>query len=109
MPIKHCEETRKRVRLTVAAWAYEKHNDPIMSDAEYDQLALSIDLRKTTSRPDLDDWWRENFNPSTGMWVFRHPEVDIVEKAYRLLRPRAPVMSVWQSFLWKALNRSLHS
>lgn len=67
-------ETRKRIRLSVAAYAYECMGTTIMSDAEFDALAYSIDLKIDTRRPDLDAWFRENFKPHTGMWVNNHPE-----------------------------------
>ena len=69
-----CKETRKRIRVTVAAWAYEVLQEPIMDDAQYDALAYSIDLSVDTRRPDLDKWYRQNFKPYTGSWVHGHPE-----------------------------------
>ena len=95
-----CTETRNRIRLAVAAWAYETHDDPLMSDAEFDHLALSIDLNTSTARPDMDKWWRENFNPSTGMWVLRHPETEGLERIYRMLRAE----SAWERVLKALFN-----
>ena len=88
--MEHCQQTRARIRLAVAAWAYEVHDDPILTDAEFDALALSIDVRESTSRPDLDEWFRENFNPSTGMWVHNHPETTALESIYRMIRRSEP-------------------
>ena len=98
-----CTETRNRIRLSVAAWAYERHDHPIMSDAEFDHLALSIDLNKSTSRPDLDDWWRDNFNPSTGMWVLRHPESEGLERIYQTMHASR---TRWEVLLQRLLERS---
>lgn len=81
-----CQETRRRIRVAVAAWAYEVHNDPIMSDAEFDELALSIDLDRSTARGDLDEWFANHFQPDTGMWVHQHPEKAGLERIYRMLR-----------------------
>lgn len=69
-----CRETRKRIRVAVAAWAYEVLHRPIMSDAEFDELAKSIDLSVDTRRPDLDKWFRKNFQSYTGSWVHGHPD-----------------------------------
>jgi hypothetical protein len=69
-------ETRKRIRISVAAYAYEFLNTPVMSDAEFDALAQSINLSIDTRRPDIDKWFRKNFNPSTGMWIHSHPELN---------------------------------
>lgn len=71
---KVCDETRRRIRLSVAAYAYEYLGQPTMTDAEFDKLATSIDLSIDTRRPDLDKWFRDNFEPHTGMWVHKHPE-----------------------------------
>jgi hypothetical protein len=67
-------ETRKRIRISVAAYAYELLSTPILSDEEFDALAYSIDLKISTRRPDLDAWFRRNFEPHTGMWIYGHPE-----------------------------------
>jgi len=67
-------ETKNRIKLAVAAYAYEVLNLPIMTDSDFDALAKKIDLSINTRRPDLDKWFRENFSPSTGMWVLNHPD-----------------------------------
>jgi len=36
----------------------------------------------TLYRPDLDGWWRQNFQPHTGLWIHSHPELDIVRSRY---------------------------
>jgi hypothetical protein len=35
-------EIRNRIRVAAAAYAYEVENDPILTDAEFDALCLSI-------------------------------------------------------------------
>lgn len=82
-----CHETRRRIRAAVAAWAYEVHDDPIMSDSEFDALARSICVDRSTRRGDMDAWFLMNFNPSTGVWVHQHPEKDGLERIYQMLRP----------------------
>lgn len=85
--IDHCPETRRRIRLSVAAWAYEIHDDPVMSDADFDALSRQVDLSISTARPDLDEWFRAAFDPNTGVWVHGHPEAGRLEALYRSLRP----------------------
>jgi hypothetical protein len=51
-----------------------------MSDSEFDELAKSIDLSVDTRRPDLDKWFRKNFDPFTGMWIHGHPERQRIEQ-----------------------------
>lgn len=72
-------ETKNRIKLAVAAYAYEVLNLPIMTDSEFDDLAKKIDLTVNTRRPDLDKWFRGNFSPSTGMWVLNHPDRRILD------------------------------
>lgn len=81
-----CPETRRRIRVAVAAWAYEVHSDPIMTDAEFDELAKSIDVDRSTLHSDLDKWFVANFTPDTGMWVHNHPEPEGLERIYQMLR-----------------------
>ena len=84
-------ETRNRIRVALAARAYEKYADPIMTDAEFDKLALEIDLSVNTHRPDLDKWFRREFSSATGSWVGSHPDKDrlddILEKYFKLKSP----------------------
>ena len=104
----HCPETRNRIRLSLAAWAYEVHADSIMSDDEFDRLALSIDVRKSTARPDLDEWFRKNFNPHTGMWVMNHPERDRIEALYQSLsrsrRAEPEGQTLWEIIIGRVLG-----
>jgi hypothetical protein len=66
-------ETRNRIRVAVAAYAYEIENDPIISDAEFDALCLAINPQVDTGNPVTDKFFREEFDPNTGSWVHRHP------------------------------------
>lgn len=79
-----CEvETHKRIKVALAAYAYEILNDSFMNDSEFDELAKSIDLNIATKRPDLDEWFKSNFQADTGMWIHNHPELDKIGKLYR--------------------------
>lgn len=71
-------ETQRRVHLTVAAYAYEIESVSLIDDRTFDAECLLVDLAVDTARPDLDRWWRENFDPSTGMWIHQHPELEKV-------------------------------
>lgn len=81
-------QTAIRMRLAAAAYAYEIDDDPIITDAEFDHGCTLIDLRIDTTRPDLDNYFREHFDPSTGVWIHRHPELDkVAAYLYRLRNP----------------------
>jgi len=67
-------EIRNRILVSVAAYAYEYLNAPIMSDSEFDALAQKIDLTQDTGNKKLDDFFKNNFNADTGLWIHKHPE-----------------------------------
>ena len=86
-------ERRNRILLAFAAYAYEFDSNSIMSDAEFDELCRKIDptvstvgkyhtpeeIRRCTK---LDKFWREEFSPSTGQWIQKHPELARVSQIY---------------------------
>lgn len=67
-------ERRNRIRLAVAAYAYEVLNETIMPDAEFDALAMKIEPSMSTGHPVLDRFFMEHFDPFTGLWVRKHPD-----------------------------------
>ena len=68
------QETRNRILVSVAAYAYEYLDKPIMSDADFDALCKRIDPKLDTGNAKLDAFFRDCFNSATGMWIHRHPE-----------------------------------
>lgn len=68
-------ERRRRIRVSIASYAYEFLNTPITSDSEYDKESYLINLAQNTDNPEMDKWFRENFQPSTGMWIRNHPNL----------------------------------
>jgi len=75
-------ETQKRIKLLICAYSYEFKNHSIINDEEFDKLAKSIKPSISTKRPDLDEWFKNNFNSDTGMWIHSFPELDKIEKIY---------------------------
>jgi hypothetical protein len=73
-------ERRIRIRLSLLAYAYEFAGVSLVSDARYDALAKASDPTIRTGY--LDDWWRDNFLPWSGMWVHEHPEVAKLERLF---------------------------
>lgn len=69
------KERRLRIRLAVAAYAYEVCNESIMSDHEFDKLCTEVDLSVDTGNTKMDSWFRKEFNPSTGQWIHKHPQL----------------------------------
>lgn len=75
-------ERKRRILLAVAAYAYEKESESIMTDHEYDRLSLLIDPTIDTGRPELDKFFRTEFSPDTGQWIGAHPEFHKVADLY---------------------------
>lgn len=75
-------EKRNRIRLSVFAYAYEVMNDSLISDADFDTLSLRIDPKVETGNKKLDRFFAKHFDPSTGMWVTKHPEKRLLHAAY---------------------------
>lgn len=67
-------ERRNRIRLSVAAYAYEVLNESIMSDGEFDALAMQVEPSVLTGHPQLDAFFMAKFDPFTGVWVRQHPD-----------------------------------
>jgi hypothetical protein len=80
------EQIRLRIKLSVAAYAYEYRNNSIMSDAEFDEMSYLVDTGIATGNRKLDNFFKKHFEPATGMWVRKHPDkkglVNIYERYY---------------------------
>jgi len=81
--MEHSEEIRRRIKLSVAAYAYEVHDDSVMSDGEFDQQSLLVDTSVSTGNRKLDNFFKKYFDPSTGSWIHKHPEIDKIAELYR--------------------------
>ncbi len=75
-------EVRRRIGISVAAYAYEIANKPIMADCTFDWLAAQIDRKMGTCHPELDEFFASRFSPMTGMWIHEHPELDKVKRTF---------------------------
>ena len=77
------QEIRNRIKLSVAAYAYEFKGDSIMSDHEYDELSLKINPNEKTGNDVMDKFFKTQFQPDTGMWIRSHPEIKKLEYLYK--------------------------
>lgn len=86
-------ERHNRIRLAVAAYAYEYESVEIMSDAEFDKLAYGINQKMDTWKDQTckerqayskkhDKFFRDIFQPFTGMWIRRHPDLIGIKQIY---------------------------
>ncbi len=77
------EEIRRRIKLSVAAYAYEVMDDSIMSDADFDEQCKLVDVSKSTGNKKIDNFFRNHFDASTGQWIHKHPEKHKLEWIYQ--------------------------
>lgn len=75
-------ETRRRIMVAVWAYAYEFEDETVVPDAHFDAECRLINPSISTTRPDLDMFFRTNFHPDTGMWIHKHPELHKVKDTY---------------------------
>lgn len=76
------KETKKRIQVALWAYAYEIESDPLVSDAEFDKMCESVDLKVDTGNKMMDDWFKENFEAHTGQWVHKHPQMGRLKDLY---------------------------
>ena len=79
-PVEH--EVRRRIKLSIAAYAYEYLDESIMSDAEFDKMCLEVDLKIDTGNKKMDNFFKKHFDPSTGQWIRKHPEIKKIADRY---------------------------
>lgn len=67
-------ERKNRIKVAVAAWAYEVRNESIMSDHDFDDLCKKIDPSIDTGDKIMDKFFREEFSAHTGQWIWKYPK-----------------------------------
>lgn len=78
-------ERRRRIRVATWAWAYERYDSPLASDARFDEQSYLIDPSIATGHEKLDVFFRTRFAACTGQWVYKHPELDRLDLLTRYL------------------------
>ena len=78
-------ERRRRIRLSLWAYAYEMRGESLVSDKVFDEEARKVDLSVDTGNAKMDKWFKENFADYTGSWIGKHPELDKLAALYERL------------------------
>lgn len=90
------QERKNRIKLSLAAYAYEFDSTSIMSDGDFDELAKCIDVTMSTTETyhtkeqllrytALDTFFINEFQADTGQWIHKHPELPILAALYTRL------------------------
>ena len=80
------KERRRRINVALWAYAYEVENASLVSDATFDTVCGEVDLKIRTNNIKLDNWFKKNFDPCTGQWVYNHPELPKLKHLYNKLK-----------------------
>lgn len=75
-------ERRRRILVSLWAYAYEIEHTSLVSDFKFDEECNKINLQIDTGNAKLDKWFRKNFDPCTGMWVRKHPELNKLKRIF---------------------------
>jgi hypothetical protein len=75
-------ERRRRIRVSLFAYAYEVKDNPLVSDSYFDKLCLEIKPAVGTGKLKLDKFFKNVFEPHTGQWIHKHPELNKVAALY---------------------------
>lgn len=78
----HSFERWLRIQVSLGAYAYEMHLHQIMSDQRWDALAKKIRPKMATGNRKLDRFFRQQFDPSTGLWIYKHPDLLGIRNIY---------------------------
>lgn len=75
-------EAKRRTKVAIWAYAYEFEDNPLVSDAIFDSECAKINPAVATTRPELDEWFKQQFSPHTGSWVHVHPDLERLRSLY---------------------------
>jgi hypothetical protein len=75
-------EVRRRIQISVFAYAYEIADQPLVDDYDFDRLATAINKRQGTCHPVLDEFFLTQFSPMTGMWIHNHPDLAGIKRTF---------------------------
>lgn len=76
------EERRRRILLSVWAYAYEFEADSIVSDGKFDKESELVNPQIVTGNKLMDKFFKTKFDSCTGMWIYKHPERQKIKELY---------------------------
>jgi hypothetical protein len=95
-------EKRNRIRLSLFAYAYEYEDDSLTSDAEYDILSYKINKNVETGNKLLDRFFKREFEPHTGQWIHKHPELSKLKAMYYVMKNKGSYLRIGDMVIdWK--------
>jgi hypothetical protein len=96
------KERKRRISISLYAYAYEYENDSLVDDATFDELSRQINPNMKTGHDVLDKFFAEEFEPDTGMWIRKHPDLHGVKFLYEAYRT-----GQWLKYTLKKISKPL--
>lgn len=88
---KSCKsEKGRRVQVSLWAYAYEIENNPMVSDSKFDEVSKDINTDIQTGNVIFDNFFKKEFSPCTGMWIWKHPDIEGIANIYKRLLTNRP-------------------
>ena len=81
-------EIQMRINVALWAYAYEIEDDPMVDDGKFDKVCGEIDVDFPTGHKVMDKWFKDNFDPYTGQWIHKHPDIAGIQSIYNRLKAR---------------------
>lgn len=75
-------EIRRRILVSIWAYAYEFENTTIVDDFRFDSESALINPKMTTGNKTIDKFFKNRFQPDTGMWIREHPHLERIREIY---------------------------
>lgn len=73
-------ERRRRILISVWAYAYEYLDTSLVDDHTFDAECYKVNQNFATGNAELDAFFRSHFSPDSGMWVHHHPNKTELER-----------------------------
>jgi len=78
-------ERRNRIRICIAAYAYEFKGRSILTQFDFDELCDRIHPDVDTGNLEIDQFFKTKYLPYQTSWIHWYPELDEIEKFYSSL------------------------
>lgn len=75
-------EIMRRINVSVWAYAYEVEDDPLVSDKKFDNECDKINDETDTGNKEMDKFFKNEFDPFTGLWIYKHPNLKGIKNIY---------------------------
>ena len=75
-------EIKRRINVSIWAYAYEIENESLVSDEVFDNECMLINDSICTNNVELDKFFKNIFDPFTGVWIHKHPHLNRIKHIY---------------------------